>query len=87
MTTQKFMGRHQLIDRLAAQIGSRETALEVLQKRGHVDAKGNLTAAGKKRDAMTAEERALDRASTRTGKKPTAFKYNPKTNAATLKRR
>jgi len=88
MTTQKFMGRHQLIDRLAAQIGSRETALEVLKKRGQVDDKGNLTIAGKKRDAMTAEERALDRASTRsaTGKKPTAFKYNPRTNSATLKK-
>ena len=88
MTTQKFMGRHQLIDRLAAQIGSRETALEVLKKRGQVDDKGNLTAAGKKRDAMTAEERALDRASTKSasGKKPTAFKYNPRTNRATLKK-
>jgi hypothetical protein len=89
MTTQKFMGKNQLIDRLSAQIGSRETALEVLKKRGHVDDKGNLTAAGKKRDAMTAEERALDRASTRsaTGKKPTAFKYNPKTNTATLRKK
>jgi len=88
MATQKFMGRHQLIDRLSAQIGSRETALEVLKKRGHVDDKGNLTAAGKKRDSMTAEERALDRASTKSasGKKPTAFKYNPRTNRATLKK-
>jgi len=89
MATQKFMGKNQLIDRLSAQIGSRETALEVLKKRGHVDDKGNLTAAGKKRDAMTAEERALDRASTKSasGKKPDAFKYNPRTNRATLKRR
>ena len=86
MTTQKFMGRHQLIDRLAAQIGSRETALEVLKKRGQADDKGNLTAAGKKRDAMTAEERALDRASTRSGKNSSAFKYNPRTNSATLKK-
>lgn len=88
MATQKFMGRNQLIDRLSAQIGSREAALEVLKKRGHVDDKGNLTAAGKKRDSMTAEERALDRASTKSasGKKPTAFKYNPRTNRATLKK-
>jgi hypothetical protein len=86
MATQKFMGRNQLIDRLAAQIGSRETALEVLRQRGHVDDKGNLTAAGKKRDAMTAEERALDRASQRTGKKPSAFKYDPRTNRATLRK-
>ena len=73
METQKFMGRHQLIDRLAAQIGSRQAAIEVLQKRGHVDAKGNLTAEGKRRDAMTAEERALDRAKTRTGKPTSAL--------------
>jgi hypothetical protein len=31
MATQKFMGRHQLIDRLAAQVGSRETAVAILQ--------------------------------------------------------
>ena len=87
MTTQKFMGRNQLIDRLAAQIGSRETALEVLQKRGHVDAQGNLTEEGKKRDAMTAEERALDRAKTRSGRPTSAFKYNPSTNRATLRKK
>ena len=83
MTTQKFMGRHQLIDRLAAQVGSREMALGILQQRGHVDAKGNLTAEGRKRDAMTAEERALDRASKASHESPKAFKYNPKTNRAT----
>jgi hypothetical protein len=86
MATQKFMGKNQLIDRLTAQIGSRDTALEVLRKRGHVDDKGNLTAAGKRRDAMTAEERALDRASQRTGKKTSAFKYDPSTNRATLRK-
>ena len=87
MTTQKFMGRNQLIDRLAAQIGSREAAIEVLQKRGHVDAQGNLTAEGKKRDAMTAEERALDRAEKRSGRPASAFKYNPSTNRATLRKK
>jgi hypothetical protein len=87
MTTQKFMGRNQLIDRLAAQIGSREAAIEVLQKRGHVDAQGNLTAEGRKRDAMTAEERALDRAKKRSGRPASAFKYNPSTNRATLRKK
>jgi len=87
METQKFMGRNQLIDRLSAQMGSREAALDVLKKRGHVDAKGNLTAEGKRRDAMTAEERALDRARTRTGKPTSAFKYNPATNRATLRKK
>lgn len=87
METQKFMGRNQLIDRLSAQMGSREAALDVLRKRGHVDDKGNLTAEGKRRDAMTAEERALDRARTRTGKPTTAFKYDPATNRATLRKK
>ena len=87
MTTQKFMGKHQLIKRLSAQVGSKEAALEILQKRGHVDAQGNLTKAGKKRDAITAEERALDRAKTRTGKPTSAFKYNPATNRATLRKK
>jgi hypothetical protein len=85
MTTQQFMGKGQLIDRLTAQVGSRELALSILEKRGHVDAKGNLTAAGLERDAMTAEQRAKDRASKRTGKPPSAFSYNPKTNIARKK--
>jgi hypothetical protein len=36
MTTQKFMGKNQLIDRLAAQVGNRDTAIGILQKRGHL---------------------------------------------------
>lgn len=83
MATQKFMGRNQLIDRLSAQVGSRDMALEILKQRGHVNAKGELTAAGRARDAMTAEERALDRASKKTGAPKTAFTYDPKTNRAT----
>ena len=86
METQKYMGKNQLIERLAAQMGSREAALDVLRERGHVDAQGHLTAAGKLRDNMTAEERALDRAKTRTGKPTTAFKYSPSTNRATLRK-
>lgn len=79
------MGRHQLVDRLAAQVGDRDTAVSILKKRGHMDAGGKLTAAGRKRDAMTAEERAKDRASKASGKPASAFKYNPKTNRATQK--
>lgn len=87
MVTQKFMGRGQLIDRLAAQVGSREVALDILKKRGHVNAKGELTPEGLKRDKMTAEERAKDRAAKRTGKSPSSFTYNPKTNTAKLRTR
>jgi hypothetical protein len=86
MTTQKFMGRNSLIDRLSAQVGSRETALEILKKRGHVDAKGNLTVAGQKRNMMTAEERAIDRATKKSARPASAFVYDPKTNRATLKK-
>lgn len=83
--TQRHTGRHVLIERLADQVGSREKALAILQKRGHVDSHGNLTEAGKKRDAMTARERAVDRAS-KTYKKPKShFKYDPRTNRAKLK--
>jgi hypothetical protein len=88
MTTQKFMGRNQLIDRLAAQVGNKDTAIAILQKRGHLAADGKtLTAAGQKRNDMTAEERAKDRASKRLDKPASAFSYNPKTNLAKLKRK
>lgn len=85
MATQKHMGRNQLIDRLAAQVGSKAKALAILKRRGQVDKDGNLTAAGRRRDAMTAEERAKDRAAKKAGKSTRDYKYNPRTNRATLK--
>jgi GTP-dependent phosphoenolpyruvate carboxykinase len=88
MTTQKFMGRNQLIDRLAAQVGNRDTAIGILQKRGHLKADGKtLTAEGQKRNMMTAEERAIDRATKRTGEAAKNFKYDPKTNRATFRKK
>ena len=86
MATQKFLGRNSLIDRLTAQVGDRDRAMALLRDRGHVDAQGKLTAAGRARDAMTAAERALDRAAKRTGKPADQFRYDPQTNRATLKR-
>ena len=86
MTTMKYMGRNQLVKRLSAQVGSEELAVDILKKRGHLDAAGNLTAEGRKRDAMTAEERAIDRASKKFGRKPGEFTYNPQTNTASLKK-
>jgi hypothetical protein len=87
MATQKFMGRHQLVDRLAAQVGSRESAVAILQKRGDLKADGKtLTKKGEARDNMTARERALDRASKGSGKTPSAYKYDPRTNRATLRK-
>lgn len=82
----KHTGRHQLINRLADQVGSKAAALTILRKRGQVDKEGNLTSAGKRRDSMTAEERAIDRASKGSGKPKSAYKYNPKTNRATRKK-
>lgn len=81
----KHTGRGQLVNRLADQVGSRAAAIEILQKRGQMDGKGNLTAKGRQRDNMTAEERAKDRASKRSGRRSTDYKYNPKTNRATLR--
>jgi len=87
MTTQKFMGKGQLIERLAAQVGNRDTAIKILQERGHLKADGKtFTAEGAKRNNMTAEERAKDRSAKRLDKKPEAFKYDPKTNRATLRK-
>jgi hypothetical protein len=86
MATTKHMGRNELIDRLAAQVGSRDMAIGILQKRGHLYPNTeSLTPEGMRRNMMTAEERALDRASKRAGKPQTAFKYNPRTNRAVQK--
>ena len=78
METQRFMGRNQLVKRLAAQVGSKSFAISLLKKRGHLDAGG-------KRDVMTAEERAIDRASQESGKPASQYTYDPTTNRATLK--
>lgn len=87
METQKHMGRGALVKRLAAQTGSKAMAIALLKKRGHLTKDGKLTAEGKKRDAMTAAERAKDRAAKASGKPAHAFKYNPRSNTATLKRK
>ncbi len=87
MATQKFMGRNQLIDRLAAQVKSRDLAVKLLQERGHLRADGKtLTPEGVKRNAMTAEERAKDRAAKRSGTPKSQYAYDPQTNRATLRK-
>lgn len=87
MTTQKFMGRHSLLKRLTAQVGNEETAKKILIDRGHMTKDGELTAEGRKRDSMTAEERAIDRASKRSGNPASKYTYNPASNTASLRRR
>jgi len=87
VATQKFMGKHQLVNRLAAQVGDKGEAIAILKKRGDMSAKGTLTSKGKKRDNMTAKQRALDRAAKESGDTSKAFKYNPKTNRATRRKK
>lgn len=87
MTTQKFTGKNQLVKRLSAQVGSTSLAKNLLKKRGDMTKDGELTAEGRKRNAMTASERAKDRASKGSGNKTKDYKYNVKTNSATLKGR
>lgn len=86
MITQKFMGRGQLINRLSAQVGSREKAIKILQGRGHLMADGKtLTAEGRRRNEMTAEERSNDREAKKSGESASMFRYNPITNTSTRK--
>ena len=81
MATQKYMGKGQLINRLAAQVGSKEMAIGLLKKRGQLKADGKtLTAKGKERNNMTAEQRAKDRASTESGKSASSYSYSASTN-------
>ena len=82
--TQKFMGKNQLFNRLSAQVGNENLAKNILIERGHMNNDGSLTIEGKKRDSMTAAERAIDRASKKSNKPKSDYTYNNKTNRATL---
>lgn len=77
------MGANMMLDRLSAQMGDRNAAINVLKSRGHMTAEGAWTEAGAARNAMTAAQRAKDREATRTGLPTSYFKYDPKTNRAT----
>ena len=79
------MGRNSLIDRLSAQVGSKSFAIALLKKRGDLTPSGELTAKGMQRNKMTAEERAIDRASKESGHSASEYTYDPTTNRATLK--
>ena len=79
------MGRNSLIDRLSAQVGSKSFAIALLKKRGDLTPSGELTAKGMQRNKMTAEERAIDRASKESGRAASEYTYDPTTNRATLR--
>lgn len=82
-----------LIDRLKSQLAARGVkdsegeAIAILKARGHLDDYGRLTAAGKAREELGPDGRAKDRAAKISGRTPSDYKYNAKTNQATLKRR
>ena len=83
-----------IVDRLVSQLTAKgmdnnkahAVARSQLQKHGILK-KGSeeLTDKGKKRNSMTAGERAKDRAAKKDGKSPKDYKYNKKTNIATQK--
>jgi len=83
-----------LYDRLVSQLKAKgmpedkahATATMQLQKSGSFKpGTKKLTSHGKKRQKMGAAGRAKDRAAKKSGKKPSDYNYNPKTNGATLK--
>mgnify|MGYP001189244802 CR=1 FL=1 len=83
-----------LYDRLVSQLLARgmptdkahATATMQLQKSGSFKSgTKELTKHGKKRQSMGASGRAKDRAAKRSGRDASDYKYNPKTNGATLK--
>jgi hypothetical protein len=88
--------RTSILDRLVTQLRRKgmsaamanATARRQLQRAGILK-KGSdeLTEYGKKRQAMGAAGRAKDRAAKESGRKPSEYKYNPRTNRATLKKK
>lgn len=79
-----------LLERLTAQMSTQKNPVKdpeaaakaVLIARGHMNEDGSYTKQGEARNNMTAEERAKDRASKKTGAPASSFGYNPKTNTA-----
>jgi len=78
MATMAHRGKNKLVKRLTAQVKSKTLAENILKKR-------NLFTELSEGFEALASERAKDRAAKKSGKSPKAYKYNPKTNTATLK--
>lgn len=81
-----------LLSRLTRQLaakgvkGAKGMAAALLHKRGQLSGNGKLTAKGKQRQALGAAGRAKDRAAKASGNSASSYKYNPKTNRATIKK-
>lgn len=88
------MSKSKLETRLTRQLaakgvkGAANTARGILLKRGHIESDGDLTPKGKERQDLGNDGRAKDRAAKASGGKhdPSDYKYDPKTNRATLKK-
>jgi hypothetical protein len=65
--------------------GAKQMADALLEKRGHLK-NGELTAEGKKRQALGNDGRAKDRAIKLHGGKPSDYVYNAKTNRVKKKK-
>ena len=83
-----------ILDRLVSQLklqGHDEAsafaiATSALERSGNLDKQGNATAKGLKRGLMSPAQRAITRAAATSNHPASHYKYNPKTNRATLKR-
>jgi len=80
-----------LLDRLTSQLKAqgykdpKGSAIDFLRTQGSMKQNSlELTEKGKERESMSASERAIDRASKRSGRDPEDYEYDPKTNRATL---
>lgn len=82
---------HTIVARLTSQLAAtgvsepRAVAIRSLIRYGILDTSGRLTAHGAVRNAMTPEERAIDRAARASGNDPGRYVYDPATNRATLR--
>lgn len=81
---------HRLFEQLKAQGFGDEAASEIAiaksVEHGNFDRKAmELTGQGRERSRMGAAGRAIDRAAKAAGRHETDYRYNPKTNRATLK--
>jgi hypothetical protein len=94
--TKKDVSESKLYKRLVSQLKAKgmpdsmayATATKKMKESGNMPKSGgpeDLTAKGKKRQAMGAAGRAKDRAAKKSGRSPKEYKYNPQTNGATLK--
>ena len=88
------MSKSKLETRLTRQLasggnkGAAQMAHGILVKRGHIKQDGALTEAGQARQDLGNDGRAKDRAvKYSSGHKASDYKYDPKTNLATLKKK